>query len=243
LEREVKLKARDWIPNQHGAWAMLITPLALLGFQFNWSINLVLLMFGWLFAYASSFFIGQTLKGWRNPDRRGRYISQIVLYSAIAILLVIPAVLVKPNLFWFAPIALVGFWLNLFFIKRRDERNWFNDIAGIFVSFALAVLYLNPSSIASAEFLIWPLLYFLGTVFYVKTMLRERGEQLWFGLSVTYHATITLLAAWFAPLVLFGYLIALVRAVVLPSRALKPVAIGLIEIGLTIAISFLALLC
>lgn len=222
---------------------MLITPLALLGFQLNWSIDLVLLIFGWLFAYASSFFIGQTIKGWRNPDRRSRYISQIVLYSVIAILLVGPALWVNSNLLWFAPIALAGFWVNLFFIKRRDERNWINDISGISVSFALSVFYLNPSSIASAEFLIWPFLYFLGTVFYVKTMLRERGEQFWFGLSVTYHTTITLLAVWFAPLVLFGYLFALVRAVVLPSRVLRPVAIGLIEIGLTIAISFLALLC
>lgn len=222
---------------------MLITPLGLIGFNRGWNFELAGLIIGWLFGYAASFYTGLTFKGWRNTAKRKRYLKQILIYSGLGLALALPAVSVHPSLLWFAPIGIFGLSINLYFIRNRDERNWINDAFGIVVSFALAIAFLAPSSVSAVEFLLWPFLYFVGTVFYVKTMIRERGKNSWYALSVGYHVVISVLAALYAPLVLFGFLLLLVRAFVLPHRVLRPAVVGVIEIWLTLIIGGLSLMC
>lgn len=222
---------------------MLITPLGLIGFNRGWNFEVVGLIIGWLFGYAASFYIGLTFKGWRNSAKRKRYLNQILIFSALGLALALPVVSRHPSLLWFVPIGIFGLLTNLYFIRNRDERNWINDLLGIVVSFALAIAYLAPTSFRAIEFLLWPFLYFVGTIFYVKTMIRERGKNSWNALSVGYHMAISVFAAIYAPLVLFGYLLLLVRAFVLPQRTLRPAVVGVIEIWLTLIISGLSLMC
>lgn len=73
--------------------------------------------------------------------------------------------------------------------------------------------------------------YFLGTVFYVKTMIRERGNPAYRRWSAGYHVLAFAAVAWLGPwpAALFAWL--LVRAVLLPGRALTPKRVGLIELA------------
>ena len=73
------------------------------------------------------------------------------------------------------------------------------------------------------------LAYFLGTVLFVKTMIRERGNPAYRRWSVGYHLLALAPAAWASPwaTVLFAWL--LVRAMLLPGRRLNPMRVGLIE--------------
>lgn len=87
------------------------------------------------------------------------------------------------------------------------------------------------------------LAYLFGTVLHVKTMIRERGHSGWLAASLGWHGGITAitavaatggaLSAWWT--VLFG--LATARAWLLPRlasrRRVRPLAVGLVEIGLT----------
>jgi len=75
------------------------------------------------------------------------------------------------------------------------------------------------------------LAYFLGTVFYVKTMIRERGNATYRRWSIGYHLLALAVAGWLGLWTgaLFGWL--LVRAVLLPGRGWSPKRVGLVEIA------------
>lgn len=73
---------------------------------------------------------------------------------------------------------------------------------------------------------VWPaavacLLYFAGTVPYVKTMIRERNSRAYRTGSVAYHA-VALAAACLSPWLALPFAGYLTRAAALPGRGLKP---------------------
>jgi hypothetical protein len=80
------------------------------------------------------------------------------------------------------------------------------------------------------------LLYFAGTVLYVKTMIRERGVVAYRRASIGFHLLALALASLLgaAPAVVFALLLA--RAWLLPGRPLTPKRVGLIEIAASILV-------
>lgn len=78
--------------------------------------------------------------------------------------------------------------------------------------------------------------YFMGTVLYVKTMIRERGSIGYRRASVGYHPMVFVLATWWHPLLGVFFGLALARAWLLPGRALRPVHVGIVEIALSAAL-------
>ena len=73
-------------------------------------------------------------------------------------------------------------------------------------------------------------LYLVGTVLFVKTMIREAGDATYLRSSVAFHAVAVPVAGVIAlPLVLpFAWYLA--RAAVLPHRTMRPAQVGLVEI-------------
>jgi len=80
------------------------------------------------------------------------------------------------------------------------------------------------------------LAYFLGTVGYVKAMIRERDNPIYRRWSIGYHAAVLpvvgLTGPWSA--VLFGWLLA--RAAVFPRWRPSPIRVGLVEIANSLAL-------
>ena len=75
--------------------------------------------------------------------------------------------------------------VNIYFTKKKDERNLWNDLAGILI-FALA----GMGSITFLTALLMKntlggdlsnIIFFIGTTLYVKSMMRERKIHVIFG--------------------------------------------------------------
>ena len=90
-------------------------------------------------------------------------------------------------------------------------------------------------------------LYFVGTIPYVKTLIRERGDVLWIRLSVGYHALVLVVAVVLGALGILSWwisalwLLLLIRAVAFPAwstaigKPLRPAVIGFAEIAVSVA--------
>jgi len=113
-----------------------------------------------------------------------------------------------------------------------------------------ALLAWTPAARSSAAAAALVFAYFFGTVFYVKTNIRERGNPRFYALSIAWHAAVTLAAAGLTAggaasvgwVVLFA--VATLRAAVVPRLRppWTPLRIGLLEIALSISVVCIAAL-
>lgn len=213
------------MPPQHGAWAMLAVPYlaGIIATGFHWTD--VPLLAAWLAGYLLSYYAFQALKS-RRP---GRYRAQLTLYAAIAVPAAAVVVLARPEVLLFAPAYAVLAAVNAWHAYRRRERALLNDIASVAQSCLMALVVAERPAAAVPAFVLC-LLYFLGTVFYVKTVIRERGNPAYLRVSVGYHAAALVAAAWLGVCsgALFAWLLA--RAALLPGRGWTPLRTGLVEI-------------
>jgi len=221
---------RRFVPPQHGAWAMLVVPYlaALLVAGATW-VDAPLLG-AWLGGYLLSYYVFQALKS-RRPRR---YREQVTWYAALTAPLALLVVWARPAVLWYAPAyaALIG--VNAWYAWRRRERALANDLAAVAQSclmvFVVATVAGRPLAPVVGVFLACAA-YFTGTVFFVKTMIRERGNPSYLRWSVAFHLGAFALGLWLGPALaaFFGWL--LVRSWWFPRRPFTPKQLGFIEIG------------
>lgn len=237
-------KARTWIPNQHGAWAMLIAPVVVGAFAGGVNGWHALLMLTWLGAFCLNFYISLSIKS-RRPKR---YQRQLLGYAGATAVTGLPLVWHDPEVSRMLVAALPAFAVNVAFVLRRNERAWINDVVGValagVVGFGAYRIGTSPTDDAHALHAVLAIcLYFVGTVIYVKTLIRERGSRRWLNLSYGYHALLVLLCVvggWWAAAVIALALLA--RAVAVPGRGWTPKRVGLTEIVSTTVVALAALL-
>ncbi len=215
-----------------------------------WAAEIGLLAF-----WVAAFLLFQAASMWlkASPSRRSLYGAPVLTYAAIAASLGVPTLwlLGIPALGWgigFAPLLAVALWLAW----RRDERSMIGGVVTIAAASLLGMVARYPvpqvpDAIATAA-LGSVFLYFVGTVFYVKTMIRERHKLAWRWASAFFHL-LTMAACWAwwarggpASLSWLALVFALltVRAIAVPliarRRAVTPKAIGIGEIVATVAV-------
>lgn len=232
-----------WVPNQHGAWAMLISPaaLGLIAGLVAWARTdgspLALLVFlavlvAWFFGYFAFFAFGLAVKA-RNPQRRSRYLKPVYVYGAVSLAGIALALLLQPQLLWwalpFAPLVVIAVGETL----RGRGRS---TLSGVSTTVASALLYpalvgVGSGSVGAAAWagMIFLAVYFSGTIPFVKSMIRERNNPRYLTGSICYHVLavfavlgLVLLApvGWAAAvLMVTTALLALVRAVYVPVAA------------------------
>ena len=239
--------SRTWIPNQHGAWAMLIAPVvvgALAGGVSGWHVPLLLT---WLAAFCLNFYTSLAIKS-RKPRR---YAKQLGAYAGATVLFGLPLLLHNLDVLRMLVFAVPAFVVNVVFVLQRNERAWVNDVVGIalagVVGYGAYILGSHPLTDAAAKHAFLAVLavclYFVGTVVYVKTMIRERGSVTWLRISYAYHAALIGLCAaaqlWMLAAIA-GALLARARAV--PTLGWTPKRVGLTEIIFTVSVGIAALL-
>ncbi len=239
--------SRTWIPNQHGAWAFLITPVivgALAGGPNLWHAVLLLT---WIAAYCLNFYSSLALKS-RKPQR---YQWQLAIYAGITIALGLPLAWHRREILQLLAFAVPAFAVQVWHVLQRNERAWLNDFVGValagVVGYGAFMLGSTTSDTARSHHAMLALLatclYFGGTVIYVKTMIRERGSAVWMRISYAYHGLLVLLTmvlqAWVMALVALALLL---RAIVIPRLRWTPKRIGLTEIAFTVAVALSGLL-
>lgn len=222
---------RSWVPPQHGAWAMLLVPfLAGVGVSGRDWVQLPLLV-AWLGGYLLSYYALLAVK----TGRPGRVRAQLTTYAVLTFPAAGLVVLLRPRVLLLAPAFLVLVGINAWYSRRRSDRALTNGVVsavGGSLGTLLATLAVPGAPVTASVWSAFGLLalYFIGTVFFVKTMIRERGQVGYLRLSVAWHTGATVVAwlvTWpFA--LLFGWLAA--RAAWLPHRRLSPARVGAIEL-------------
>lgn len=236
---------RHWVPNQHGAWAMLAVPF-LLGVAAStaapWQAWLaVTSVLGYLASAAG--------QGWLRARRREPYTPPVLAYGiaftamGLTLLVVFPALL--------ATLVVLGPTAALIVAgarpgTRRDLVNSFAQAIQALVLVPSAAWVsgdFRPDAVAVATGV--AAAYLLGVVLVVRSVLRERNSPAFTALSTGFHAVLI------APALLLGLpwaLLALglaVRAAALPTAArrragtaspLRPIHVGVTEIAASVAV-------
>ena len=189
---------------------------------------------------------------WLKARRRPRYLPPVQAYlpaaAAVGLLVAVSA----PHLVRWAPLFVVPMAVGLYASATRDERSIWSGLATTAGATVLTPVAFDVAGDWSGRTAtVWWATsvlggYFAGTVFYVKTMIRERGAKGWRVASVLWHLPIIGLVAlgpvvvgmsWAAvAAVLVVAVVLLGRATVLPRCPLSPKVVGIIEIVLTVSV-------
>lgn len=215
---------RAWVPNQHGAWSMLVLP-PMVGWVvggFSW-VNLLFLP-AWWGAYLAYWAWSQWLRT-RSARKRAVLLLPLGMYSAGTAALGLITVLVAPYLLqWAVPLApLLAIAAHQ--VWRGKERSLASGLATTAaaslmsaVTYSLAVggaggfLGLGdaqglPGASPNGELSGWPWMwlvtaltaaYFCGTVPYIKSMIRERFNYRLLAGTVAVHAAVAGATLWLA---------------------------------------------
>ncbi|MFE4464498.1 YwiC-like family protein [Oerskovia sp. NPDC056781] len=266
--RRRRRRGPGWVPDQHGAWAMLAVPLLVgvfLGSPAWVHVPLAALWFVGYFAFfATGLWLKSRFKARWWPPVRAYGIATVV--PAVAVLLLRPDLLAWVPLF--APLVAVSLWSSY----RRTERSLLNDGATVLaaclmmpVAFAAGTGRAPgvwpgttlPDGVTGVAGIGWPqvwalfvvvLAYFAGTILYVKTLIRERGERSYRVASVVYHLTAGVVASaalaaaglvWWPAATLFAGLT--VRALWVPRTEATPMQFGMGEVAASVLVTVLVL--
>ncbi|WP_138860045.1 MULTISPECIES: YwiC-like family protein [Exiguobacterium] len=221
------------IPKQHGAWSMLILPFLLGGIVGGWTLAHIPFAIAWLFVYMGTFFLFQYIK---QRKKSKELLRTVVTYLTIATVAAVPVFLSEWRLVWFV-LAMIPFGLvNAYFAKIKDERNVWNDVSAVtsFCIGGMASYYLGARVLD--ETMMWmfvlPYLYFLGSIFFVKTMIREKKSLFYRNVSWGYHSLlVAIFIAFGYPVLALAYAPSLVRAVAFYGKKIPIMKIGIVEIA------------
>ena len=274
------MRNKGWVPDQHGAWGMLIGPLIVGTFlgtpRWEHLVLAVTAIIGFLAFHSNSL--------WWKTRKTAVYREPSLTYAALFVLWAAVMLLWHPPLLlWFmaTPLGLVVLWRALV----RDERSLLARSSVILVACLLTPIgydigtgyarrdyyfpwmnAVHPHEVGlHAEQLTpvswWPwgaahtpvgwtwvwictamlALYFIGTVPFVKTMIRKRRSTAWLVGSIAFHVVVTALVtvmacagmvSWFLAVVWLGLT---VRAAAFPywmrhtGKPVRPSVIGRCE--------------
>ncbi|SFA43160.1 YwiC-like protein [Parageobacillus thermantarcticus] len=227
---ENRQKQKWIVPKQHGAWAMLVIPFLLGAYAggFTW-LHLPLFL-GWLFLYLATYPLLMSIKSKRKQE----YKKSFSFYIAIAAAMLVICLWYAPSLFYFGMAMIPLFLINIYYTKRKQERAFWNDVAAIaaFCIGGLASFYIGRGTLTvqALEIAAFCFLFFLGSTFYVKTMIREKKNPMYKWLSWGYHGLLMIaLVVIGYPLLVLAYVPSVVRAVYLYGKSLPIMKIGILE--------------
>ncbi|WP_342026411.1 YwiC-like family protein [Corynebacterium bovis] len=225
-----------WVPNQHGAWPMLVAgpvvgiawAAVLLGVMAaddrapglhgtaGTVIVLVAAVVAWFAGYFAFFAAGIWLRA-KAPAKRAAALRPTLLYGAVALVGVVVALLLQPHLLWWAIPVAAASAVAVGETWRGTPRSVISGVATV-VLCAVTVPALASTGIGAARAVaggvtwgtgasgpfttavveglpaavwvaaVWSLLYNTGTILYVKTMIREKGNRAFLAVSIGYHA-------------------------------------------------------
>lgn len=221
-------------PKEHGAWAMLIVPFLASLAVYEQNILQLPLFLGMFFLYLSFYPLLMIL---RNRQNAIVYRNWLLAYGALAILFLAFPLWRYPQLLLLGILILPLLAINMYFAHVKREReivNSFCSIAAMSLG-AVACGYLAVGHWTITSLWIWLLcvVFFMGSVFFVKSMIREKKNPLFRKLSWGYHVailvlTISVTGSW---VLMLAYSPSLMRALVYSGRNLLPHQIGLVELA------------
>ncbi|WP_462408969.1 YwiC-like family protein [Neobacillus sp. Marseille-QA0830] len=221
-----------FIPKQHGAWAMLIIPfwLGVMDGGFVWQH--IPFFIGWFFLYLATYPLLFLFK--RKKMRF--YIKWSSIYLVLALAFLSFPLVKDPTIIYFGFAMIPFFVINAYFSSIKRDRAFLNDISAV-VAFSMAGLassYFGSGTITLHTILFsWlsSILFFIGSTFYVKTMIREKNNNKYKWISWIYHILVMIVTLVLGQLIVaLAFLPSLTRAFLFYGRKLSPKQIGIYEI-------------
>lgn len=220
-----------FMPKQHGAWAMLIIPfwLGAAASEIIWQH--VPFFIGWLLLYLGTYPLLLMFKKKKIPFYR----KWALIYITPALAFLMFPLLTIPSIVSFGLAMIPFFVINAYFSAKNKDRALLNDLSAIVV-FSIAGLassYLPNGEINENAILVFAssILFFTGSTFYVKTMIREKKNSQFKWISWTYHLLVPVL--WLAAgeiIVAVAAVPSLIRAVAFYGKPLSVMKVGIYEI-------------
>jgi hypothetical protein len=196
----------------------------------------------WLVGYLAFYALGRWLRSRRKPRER----TPLLVYAGLAALLGLATLLLAPHLVRWVPVYLPLLAVSTVLMLRRRERSLANDAVTVLAAGLMTPVVVDAAGgdIGATVWVATAALtaYFLGTVPYVKTMIRERGRPAYVRGSVGYHLGMTVAAAmlvaagWQSWWLVLVWALLTARAIAGPAvnarrdRPLRPVVVGVGEI-------------
>ena len=245
----INLRQTGWLPNYHGGWAMISLP-PVLGLCHSGFVPAhILLLVSWFAAY----FLFFALVGFLRHNYATRYRPAIITYGILTTLTGSILLLMRPLLIaWFIPLFLLSIF-TLYQAKIGKERSLLSGMATVlFASLMLPIAY-QVKNTDLPIYIIWltiiVFMYFAGTVFYVKTNIRERKSLKYFCFSISFHIISLMIVFIYHHthyFLIILWILLLFRAILVPSfirkgKNISIKTIGILEIVLSVLL-FIALL-
>lgn len=220
-----------FMPKQHGAWAMLIIPfwLGAAACEIVWQH--IPFFIGWLLLYLGTYPLLLMFKKKKIPFYR----KWALIYIIPSLVFLMVPLFTTPSIVFFGFAMIPFFVLNAYFSAKNKDRALMNDLSAIIV-FSIAGLassYLPAAEINQHGVLVFAssILFFTGSTFYVKTMIREKKNSQFKWISWTYHLLVPVL--WLAAgevIVAVAAVPSLIRAVAFYGKPLSVMKVGIYEI-------------
>lgn len=224
------------LPREHGAWAMLLVPFLLgLALQPTW-MHLPLFL-GWFLLYL---FLTPLMMLIKKKGDSSYYTRWLLIYGIPATIFLLFVVIKYPALIWLGLGMIPFFLVNVYFARKNRERSFWNDVVAIFelAIGGVASAYVALGEWSMNQVYVWAVsvLFFLSSVFFVKTMIREKKNMKFRYLSWTYHILLVI-GVWVVTghvWLVLAYVPSMLRAIIVGGRNLTPLQVGLMEIGNTL---------
>ncbi len=232
-----KLVRTGWISRQHGAWPMTLVPVfagSALG-GFTWTQ--LLLSVSWVLA----FLCFDVLTSWiravaprRKMARGNRYLPALFVYCTLAGIGLVALVILHPQILRWAVVIFPCFLISTTETLRGNYQSYLSRATAIIASCSLTPIAFELGSHPEDWSRAWAATimlaaYFLGTIPYVKTLIRERDKPGWLVFSMAFHLVVTAasLLAWrmgMVPIWFFlAWVVLTVRAWVFPALSRRSV--------------------
>jgi hypothetical protein len=187
---------------------------------------------------------------WLKAGRRAKWFPPVRAYGLLTAALGVGVLVLEPGLARWIPLFVVPLGIGLYAAAHRNDRALVAGLATTAGSAFMTVVAYDAgpgSDLGRAwELALVQFLYFAGTVFYVKTVIRERDNPAYRWLSGTYHVAALLLVAGVFGLVendttawplLLVFAALLARAIVVPPYRPAPKQVGIGEIVALLAVA------
>jgi hypothetical protein len=192
---------------------------------------------------------------WLKAKRRAKWFPPVRAHGLVTVALGIVVLAVDPGLARWIPLFVVPLGIGLYAAAQRNDRALVAGLATTAGSAFMTVVAYDAgpgSDLARAwQLALVQFLYFAGTVFYVKTVIRERDNPTYRWLSGGYHlAALLVVAAVFGvvandttawPLLLV-FAVLLARAIVVTPYRPAPKQVGIGELVAVLAVAATSLL-
>lgn len=218
------------VPKQHGAWGMLLIPFLLSALLGKPTLHHIPLFLAWLFIYLATYPFLMYIK----QMRKKAFLHSAIIYFLIACVFGIVSLLYEWKILLFVGMMIPLFIVNMYFARQKKERALVNDICAILVFCigGLVSYYFSMKTIDGTA--LWiavvSFLYFLGSTFYVKTMIREKNNPIYRFVSWGYHIVLTIVLFVVNPWLSLVFIPSLARAIILYGKKISILKVGILEI-------------